>query len=226
MAAPSGRTPINNLPYPIQDDDVNVPRDVQALAMALDPTAGGLIIGEVRSFALPAPPPRWKLCDGAILDQAAYPELYAAIGGLWNISGETASQFRLPSIAGRTIIGVGQGKANDGVTNLTNRTIANRVGTEKYQLQATEAAQKALSTGNDTPDHIHSLQALPLTNWTATHYAYASAAGPAEIGIENATTSGASNPHHHDIPGSAAANPHENMQPSIALLMCIYAGRL
>lgn len=36
MPAPSGSTPILNLPFPIPDDPVDVPRDIRALAMALD----------------------------------------------------------------------------------------------------------------------------------------------------------------------------------------------
>ncbi len=41
MVAPTGRTPNLDLPYPIPDDDVDVPRDVKALADKLDgPYAG------------------------------------------------------------------------------------------------------------------------------------------------------------------------------------------
>ena len=36
MPAPSGATPILALPYPIPDDSVDVPRDIQALATKLD----------------------------------------------------------------------------------------------------------------------------------------------------------------------------------------------
>jgi len=36
MAAPTGRTPNLQLPYPIPDDDVDVPRDIKALADKLD----------------------------------------------------------------------------------------------------------------------------------------------------------------------------------------------
>lgn len=36
MAAPTGRTSIQGWPYPTPDDDVNVPRDIQALADAMD----------------------------------------------------------------------------------------------------------------------------------------------------------------------------------------------
>lgn len=51
MAAPTGRTPIRGYPYPLQDDDVDVSRDIQALAVTLDneksggggPTGGGAL---------------------------------------------------------------------------------------------------------------------------------------------------------------------------------------
>jgi hypothetical protein len=49
MPAPSGLTPNRKLPYPIADDSVNVPRDLQALATKLD----GLV---PTGLTLPTPP--------------------------------------------------------------------------------------------------------------------------------------------------------------------------
>src|SRR6478609_681286 len=45
MVAPTGRTPNLDLPYPIPDDDVDVPRDILALATKLDgPYAGAALL--------------------------------------------------------------------------------------------------------------------------------------------------------------------------------------
>lgn len=41
--------------------------------------------------------PGWLLCDGAVLSQTEYPQLFAAIGSAFNTGGEGAGNFRLPS---------------------------------------------------------------------------------------------------------------------------------
>lgn len=92
MAAPSGRTPIRGYPYPLQNDDVDVSRDIQALAVAFDnensggggPTGGGAlkaapvldvgVAGQIRAgrqltvadftaLGLSAPVGLWNLSD-------------------------------------------------------------------------------------------------------------------------------------------------------------------
>lgn len=45
MAAPTGRTPNRGHPFPIPDDQVDVPRDIQALAVSLDGLAYGTLAG-------------------------------------------------------------------------------------------------------------------------------------------------------------------------------------
>lgn len=46
------------------------------------------------------PSPGWLKCNGAVLLRASYPRLFAVIGTLHNIGGETSLQFRLPDFRG------------------------------------------------------------------------------------------------------------------------------
>lgn len=60
--------------------------------------------GEIRFFAGNYVPWGWLLCDGTILPQAAYPELYKVIGNTFGGSGST---FNLPNLQGRVTLGAG-----------------------------------------------------------------------------------------------------------------------
>jgi microcystin-dependent protein len=249
MTGPSGSTPNGKYPFPTQDDDVDVPRDIEALARALDPNASALFIGEVRSFALVAAPARWVPCNGAALEQDAYPELFDALGGRFNTGGESATQFRVPAIAGRTIVGSGAG------AGLTNRAIGALWGEEAHMLVTSEMPSHSHTgvtgndnqdhshyvsgtTGADSPDHAHQQQG---GDWPAITYQGGSVsspkwlgawAGPTTAGATarhahsfSAWSGGASARHNHYITAEGGGGTHNNAQPSIALLVCIYAGR-
>jgi microcystin-dependent protein len=260
MAGPSGSTPNGHYPYPISDDEVDVPRDFAALATALDPNATALIIGEVRSFALAVAPARWLACDGAAYEQAALPELYAALQARFNTGGESPTQFRVPAVAGRSIVGSGAG------SGLTARAIADRWGVESVALQLTEipnhnhgGATGGATTGVDSPDHAHAVSdpghahngggrnivgtsgapqaanIYPAGGVSPGHSPAILTSGDAvAIGTDARGTGialyGANARHAHSIPALGIAaqgggGGHSNMQPSIALLVCIYAGR-
>jgi microcystin-dependent protein len=62
-------------------------------------------IGSITMFGGITAPAGWLLCDGTVLSRKAYPDLFGVIGTLWNTSGETADQFRLPNFRGRTAVG-------------------------------------------------------------------------------------------------------------------------
>ena len=198
-------TPILQLPYPVPDDSVDVPRDVQALAEAIE-SHGAFIVGELRTFALAAAPAHWLVCDGRVVLRADYPELFAAISTLWNTGGETTAQFRLPPVAGRSIIGAGAG------AGLTNRAVAALVGEERHRLIVAEL-----------PSHNHggatgNASGPPLLQNTGGATA-AQAVGAYTGDALTAYT------HGHTIGAQGGDGLHENMQPSIAMLVCVYAGR-
>lgn len=195
--------------------------DAKAALKALLPPVGAQLpyVGTVDPPAIDGIA-AWMIADGRDVNSVDYPELDALIGASAGVgagrhaynggSAPAPGKFRLPNKQGRTSVGAGTATGARGAT-AKDRGI--RGGEETHQLTTGEAAQKALTTDVDSPDHAHALQALPLTNWTATHYAYATGSGPAEIGLQNSTTSGALSRHAHAIPGSNAVNDHNNLSP-------------
>lgn len=65
-----------------------------------DNTPPGMI-GQYANTAIA--PNGWRLCNGALLVRADYPDLFAVIGTTYNTGGEPADQFRIPTIAQRVI---------------------------------------------------------------------------------------------------------------------------
>jgi microcystin-dependent protein len=64
----------------------------------------GFLPGMVMAWAGSAAVPGWLLCDGSLLNQSDYPQLFGAIGVAYNIGGEPVTQFRLPNLKGKVIV--------------------------------------------------------------------------------------------------------------------------
>jgi microcystin-dependent protein len=95
--------------------------------------------GEIRVFAGVRPPSGWIFCDGRALAISEYQALYSLIGVTYG--GDGRSNFCVPNLQGRVVIGQGQG------TGLPSfGTIGATGGAEKVQL--TEA---------NIPAHTHTL---------------------------------------------------------------------
>jgi microcystin-dependent protein len=212
-------TPKLSLPYPDPDATADIPRDIEALAAKLDDLV--YIVGELRAFALAAPPPKW-VASGQVLSQAGYPELYAAVADLWNVGGEAAGQFRGgPVVAGRSLVGAGQG------AGLTNRPVASRWGAEAVTLTSRQSGTNENGqAAAANPAHSHAFPgSIPgyVSLWGIGNDG---AKAPAYIGTGLfAGTNAADISHGHALTGRNADDPHENAGPSIAALICIYAGR-
>jgi microcystin-dependent protein len=180
---------------------------MQALAEAL--VALALFVGELRVFALPVVPSMW-LPAGAEVLRADYPELFAAVGTTWNVGGEAAASFRAgPVVAGRVIIGAGAGPG------LTSRTAGWRGGVESVAL--TEAQLAAHSHGVNDPGHKHELQGA--------HDIAGGFGAPAYSSVVLESLSTTVKTTGISIQNAGGNQGHENMQPSVAVLVGIYAGR-
>ena len=55
----------------------------------------------------PAFPAGWLPCNGSTVARASFPKLFAAIGTTWNTGGEAGTDFRLPNLQGRVLLGSG-----------------------------------------------------------------------------------------------------------------------
>lgn len=148
--------------------------------------------GSVIQYAGATIPDGWLACDGTVLVRADYPDLFTAIGVLYNTGGETGLQFRLPDMRGRASIGAGAG------AGLTNRALAAAGGTETHTL-----------TGGELPEHTHG---VPVASADGTSTVNARSGTLANfIGHVLTASSGAEN-----ITGGDN-QPHANMQPWLAL---------
>ena len=105
-----------------------------------DLNAGGAPTGMIAGYGKSTPPTGWLICDGSVVSQVTYADLYAIIGANFNTGGEGAGNFRLPNLLGRVPIGVGTG------SGLTARSLAATLGEETHVL-----------TQAETPTHNHTL---------------------------------------------------------------------
>jgi microcystin-dependent protein len=82
-------------------------------------------IGGITAYAGATIPSNYLECIGQTVAVASYPDLYAALGGLGSpFTPVDASNFTLPDLRSRTIVGAGTG------TGLTTRSFASDFGTE------------------------------------------------------------------------------------------------
>ncbi len=204
--------------------------DVDAVRSAKD-------IGEVFSVA-GAAPDLSLACDGSEVAVATYPALAAYIGNTWGTPSSSAFVV-LPDLRGRTIIGTGTG------SGLTARTLADLLGVE------TVALTKAQLAAHDHPitdtGHGHPLENDPHTHPgdSADNYVMDGAgtlydrsadnvlweggtsteAGVAAAETAESSTGGFSgqNVTGISVDSAGGGGAHQNMQPSVALLMVIRA---
>lgn len=94
--------------------------------------------GQIISFAGATIPSGYLDCDGSVVLQDDFPNLYTAIGATWNVGGEASDAFRLPDLRGRTMIGDGDGALT------SNRVLGSSGGAETHAL-----------TVGQLPEHTH-----------------------------------------------------------------------
>lgn len=92
--------------------------------------------GSIQFYAGLGVPDGWLECDGQGLSEAAYPELFAAIGTTWGDGSGEEGAFNIPDLRGRVPIGAGDGDGDN--DTLTERRLADTGGEEKHTLTNTE----------------------------------------------------------------------------------------
>jgi microcystin-dependent protein len=151
-------------------------------------------IGELRIFPWAAIPPGWLACDGALISIDSNQALFSLIGQTYGGDGQTT--FGLPDLRGRVPLGA-----------------APRVPTgDRSGEEAT-----TLST-NEMAAHVHAVQAVAGAGTTA-EPAGALLAGAPIWGPDQDPTPLAT----ATVVATGGGLPHPNMQPSLALNICIAA---
>lgn len=111
----------------------------------IGPVEDDVLPGTVVAFAGPTIPTGYLLCDGSVVSQTTYPDLFTAIGTTWGPA--TGGNFTLPDFRGRTLIGTGTGGG------LSPRVLGGQTGEETHQLVTSELSGH--THGVTDPGHLH-----------------------------------------------------------------------
>lgn len=167
-------------------------------------------LGEIRAFSYGRAPRGWVPCSGQLLPIAQNQALFALIGVYYGGNGTT--NFQLPNLNGRTIVGTGSSKSG------TNYPIGQPGGTETVTLNL-----------NQLPQHNHLLRVSsaydlgsPSTNFP----------GNPDIKGTSPVSNKATVNLYSPIAGTLTAMapcitstgnnlPHENRQPYLVINYCI-----
>jgi microcystin-dependent protein len=154
------------------------------------------MIAEIRLFAGNFAPRGWALCHGQILSIAQNTALFSLLGTTYGGDGRTT--FALPDLRGRVPVGQGQGPG------LSPNSLGQQGGAETHTL-----------TSSEMPAHNHPTQSNKATNDAATT-SRPNGKVPAAGGAYADTSDGSAlDP---DLIGAAGGSqPHNNMQPHLAL---------
>lgn len=164
-------------------------------------------IGDLK-WSAGIPSASWILCDGRLINQADWPDLYTAIGTTFNHGGEPPGTFRVPDLQGRTLAGVDPGN-----------------------IRLPFGWATAIGGAGGEPEHFLTTAEVPShTHVDSGHYHGYNSAAP------NATTIGPGAPEPTAIPipsitGIGAASldtvggdgAHNNTQPTMVMAAYIFA---
>ncbi|MCP4306839.1 MAG: phage tail protein [bacterium] len=156
-------------------------------------------IAEIRIFAGNFAPRSWAFCDGQLLPVAQNTALFSLVGTTYGGDGRT--NFGLPDLAGRVPVHAGNGPG------LTPRQLGESGGTETVTL--TEA---------QIPTHSHQLQGVNnagVVKTPSTEVAIARSTGTA--GYQTDSSSNLVAMAADTIDDAGGTQPHDNMQPYLAL---------
>jgi microcystin-dependent protein len=170
--------------------------------------------GTIAMYPWDWPPREWSLCQGQLVAISQNPALFSLLDT--NFGGDGRTNFGLPDLRGRHVIGQGDGPG------LTPKRLGERMGTEWIRL-----------TQSNLPPHTHTLTAsdtdsgdltqAPAADWTL------GAAASVTVGRTPVTTPvqmyGPSNPSNpvQSAPTSSTGEGSDipNMPPYLCLNFCI-----
>ena len=159
-------------------------------------------LGEIATFAFNFPPRHWAVCAGQLLPIQQNTALFSILGTFYGGNGSTT--FALPNLQGRVPVGVGQGR-----------------GLSPYDIGQAGGVSSVTLTQKEMPQHRHPWHANPdpadLNIPSPTRAMAGSFGGNAYV-MPNGTEQNMA----FDTIGTAGLGaPHDNMQPSLAVLFCI-----
>ncbi len=166
------------------------------------------LVGMISDFGAALPDESgWLQCTGDVYESEDYPDLFDTIGTTYNIGGESAGQFRVPDLRGRT-----RATLNTGETRLPAWADdpGGVGGASNHMLTEAELpAHDHDDAGHDHSTHSH-LEFLVVAPGELP-------ASTPSVFTESTGTGNA------DIQDTGAGDPHNNVQPTMALFTYILA---
>jgi microcystin-dependent protein len=164
-------------------------------------------VGEIRAFGFSFAPSGWAFCNGQSMSIAEFQTLYAVIGTIYG--GDGVNTFNLPNLQGNVPMHWGNGPGG------FNTTIGQVQGTPTVTLTVAQ-----------TPQHLHTITVQDVASGGELEKTAAPGPnnwlGPADPQFlytagPTITTAFAPNA----ITPVGGSQPHENMQPYLAVNFCI-----
>lgn len=159
-------------------------------------------LGQIMPFAGALPPRNWAFCNGQLLAININTALFSLLGTYFG--GNGVSNFALPDLRGRAIMGASQSGGN--VLGLQSGTITVGLTTQQipvhnHVIQATTA--NGAGRGAAPKDNLFAVNTLPGNNPTKIFLP----AGSAETPLATGT----------NVVNDGGGQPHNNLQPYLAI---------
>lgn len=169
--------------------------------------------GEIKMYGGSTPPPGWLLCDGSEVSREDYAALFAVIGTAYG-EGNGVTTFNLPNFCGRTPVGAGTGKDEEG-NDLTARALGDSGGEEKHTLTTSEIpAHTHSGTAKSAGDHSHTVPIPRGHSGGGTSFQH----GPTDNSPVNVSSStNGAHTHVLQINQTGGNGAHNNMQPFLVV---------
>jgi microcystin-dependent protein len=189
-------------------------------------------VGEVFDWAGEDPRPGCLFCDGAAVSRSTYAALFAVIGTTYG-AGDESTTFNVPDLRGRVTAGrddmggAAAGRLTDDATGIDGEVLGDAGGVQEHTLTI---AQLPAHSHDGTTDvqgqHTHAAGA-------GNGYVHigSDSMGVIDIGdggtdVGSASATAADGAHGHSVgtENVGGDEPHLNVQPTLVLNKCIFAG--
>jgi microcystin-dependent protein len=165
-------------------------------------------LGQITVFPYHFPPSGWADCAGQLLPISQHGALFSLIGTKYG--GDGRGTFGLPNLQGSVPVGQGQGP-----------------GLSNYSMGETGGTAVVLLNPSNNPSHSHGLGATTAKGSTnaSENASLATVVGPGLGAVPKGLIYNSNNPNTTLAPQAVGAagggQPHNNMQPYLALRYCI-----
>lgn len=188
-------------------------------------------VGSILAWPGLTAPEKWALLDGSVLTRTDYPGLFNVLGTRYNTGGETSTQFRLPDMRGRTVVGrdsmggTPAGRVSAGVSGVDGLTLGATGGHQALQNHEHPATLAPHSHTITDPGHAHALPGQTVQSSTSGWSGAASPFGYAGTNTLTAVTNISINSASPALSVAAAGTgTGQNMMPCMVHNWIIYTG--